>query len=75
MLRKIGLPALVLAAVSMLAPSQADARVRVGIGFGPVYTAPYPYYGPDYPYTGPYVYPYGGVYFGGGHYYHHWHRR
>ncbi len=84
MLKKIGLPMIALAGILAFgAPRAAEARVhfRVAIG-GPVYTAPYPYYGyapapyvdpyyaPTYVAPAPYVAPYlgFGVGIGGGYY-------
>jgi hypothetical protein len=58
MLKKLGIPTLVLAGIlALLTPPRADGRVRlhVGVGVGaPVYTYPYPAY-PAYPYG--YTYP------------------
>ena len=56
MLKKIGIPMLVLVAMlAILAPSTASAAVRFGVTVGPVY--PYP----AYPYA--YSYPYGYGYY------------
>jgi len=61
MLKKIGLPAIVLAAMMFLvAPTPASARVQFGVAVGP--GVPYPAYPYSYayPYTYPnYYYPYG----------------
>ena len=75
MLRKLGIPALALAALMTIVPAaSAGVRFRVGIG-GPVY-APAPYYGYYYnPYYAYPAYPYVGVYGGWGwhgHYHRHW---
>ncbi|HUO32096.1 MAG TPA: hypothetical protein VMU80_22950 [Bryobacteraceae bacterium] len=82
MLKKLGIPTLLLAAGLMAVPASAAVRFGVGIG-GPVYAPAYPYYAyPYYSYPSPYGYPYvygGWGWHGGwhwhGHYYHHWHRR
>ena len=59
MLKKLGIPVLLLAAALSAAPAKAAVRFRVGIG-GPVYAPAYPYvYSPYYGYygyPGPYVY-------------------
>ena len=66
MLRKLGIPALVLAAAMMAVPAKAAVRFRVGIG-GPVYVPAYPYYtAPYYGYSYPYAYGYWGWH------HHHW---
>ena len=84
LLKKIGIPAVVLGGMSLLmAPSAAKAAVHFGIGIGPSYVAPAyaypytsPYYYPDYePYAYPYTYGYNhplfGVTLGGNHHHHH----
>jgi hypothetical protein len=72
MLRKLGIPALVLGALMTIVPA-ASAGVRFGVGIGgPVYAPAYPYYGYYGPYYG-YPYVYGGWGWGHG-YYRHWHR-
>ena len=69
MLRKLGIPTLVLGALLTAIPAFAGVRFGVGIG-GPVYAPAYPYYG----YYGPYGYPYVGVYGGWGwHHHYRWH--
>lgn len=73
MLRKLGIPAMVLAGMlALFTPSHANAKIRFGVQIGgpayPVY--PYPYYDPYYTY--PYSYSYGPyVYWGHGHHFHH----
>ena len=61
MLKKLGIPTLVLAALLMAVPAKAGVRFGVGIG-GPVYAPAYPYapyYGYGYyPYGYGYAYPY-----------------
>jgi len=77
-LRKLGIPAMVMAGMlTLFSSTPAEARVRFGVGIGgpayPVYTYPDPYYNPYYAY--PYGYTYVGpsVTFGWGHrHYHHW---
>ena len=87
MLKRLGIPLIVLALLVLLFPVQASAKVHWGVYVGPSYPA-YPYAYPAYPYApypnyyvGPYpaysygpgyAYP-GGAYFGwsGGHHYHH----
>jgi len=74
MLKKLGIPALVLGAVLMAVPAKAAIRFGVGIG-GPVYAPAYPYYSAPY-YGYPYGYypsPYFYGYYGWGHHYR-WHR-
>lgn len=68
MLKKIGIPLLMLAAMLILIPApQAKAGVRFGVAVGgpavvvggPAYVAPAPGYYPAYPYSAPvYVAPY-----------------
>jgi len=62
MFRKIGFPALALAAIlAVVRPHPAEAKVRVGVFFGApgYYVAPYAYpYGYGYPGYGLYPYPY-----------------
>ena len=76
MLKKLGIPTLLLAAALMVAPAKAAVRFGVGIG-GPVYVPAYPTYsGPYYGY--PYAYYYGQPYYYGrpyvyGYYGHHHH--
>jgi len=74
MLKKFGIPALALCAMTLIQPKQASAAVRFGVFIGgpvyaypaypppppppPVYYNPYPAY-PVYSYAAPvYVYPY-----------------
>lgn len=78
MLRKLMIPALLLAAAFSATPAKAGVRFGVSIG-GPVYYAPaYPYYGYAYPgYYGYYGRPYYYGYWGRGwrwHHYRYWHR-
>jgi hypothetical protein len=80
MLKKLGIPTLVLGALLSVVPAHAAVRFGVGIG-GPVYAPAYPYY-PYYHYNPYYAYPaypYVGVYGGWGwhggwhgHYGRHW---
>ena len=59
---------MVLAALTVLLPATAAARVHVGVGvgfWGPVYPAYYGY-GRPYPYWGPYYGAYYGPHYGGG---------
>jgi hypothetical protein len=77
MLKKLGIPTLVLAGLLMAVPAHAAIRFGVGIG-GPYYAPAYPYY--CNPYYGcatypayPYVYGGWGWYHGWG-WHHRWHR-
>lgn len=58
MLKKLGLPMIVLAGMLTLgSPKPADAKVHFGVTLGaPAY--PYAYCSPYDPYCSPYVYPY-----------------
>ena len=78
MLKKLGIPALLLAAALTAAPEKAAIRFGVGIG-GPVYVPAYPYYSYAYPgYYGYYGRPYFYGYYGHGwrwhHHYRYWRR-
>jgi len=71
MLKKLGIPALVLASAMMVVPAKAAVRFGVTIG-GPVYVPAHPYYSYAVPYYGyPYGYYYGRPYYYG---YYGWHR-
>ncbi|HLY16189.1 MAG TPA: hypothetical protein VKR61_03145 [Bryobacteraceae bacterium] len=76
MLRKLGIPTLVLAGALMAIPASAAVRFGVRIG-GPYYAPAYPYYTYCDPYYGcpsyPYVYPHAWAYGGWG-WHHGWHR-
>jgi hypothetical protein len=76
MLKKLGLPMLLLSAMLLLSPQAASARWRVRVygGVTPTYSyqVPYNYYGYEYPYyySTP-MFPYGAYYYNGP-YYQHW---
>jgi len=75
MLKKLGIPTLVLGALLAVVPAHAAVRFGVGIG-GPVYAPAYPYnpyYSPYYAYPA-YPYVYGGWGWHGGWHGHYWHR-
>jgi len=68
MLKKLGIPTLVLASLLAVVPARAGVRFGVAVG-GPVYAYPYAAY-PYYAYP---AYPYGYGWYGGWGWHRHWH--